>query len=173
MRMLTARQQWCDNITTPATETCKETVSNALNAALGSLEAQFGPNIDAWRWGAAHEAVFSHPLFGRIPVLRNLADIRIESDGGPFTVNRAQPHIASRNPSYASVHGPGYRAVYDLSDLSNSLFATATGQSGNPLSPQYADSTRAWRDGQYIKIPQTREDALEQTMGITTLTPAR
>lgn len=173
MRMLTAKQQWCDDVTTPAPETCGETVSNALNAALASLEAQFGSDIDAWRWGAAHKAVFSHPLFGRIPVLRTLADIRIESDGGPFTVNRAQPRIASRNATFASVHGPGYRAVYDLSDLSNSLFATATGQSGNPLSPRYADSTRAWRDGQYIKIPQTREEALEQTMGITTLTPAR
>lgn len=173
LRMLTAGQQWCDNVTTSAKETCGETISSALNAALASLEAQFGSDIDTWRWGAAHKAVFRHPLFGRIPLLRNLADIRIESDGGPFTVNRGQPRISSRNASFANVHGPGYRAVYDLSDLSKSLFATATGQSGNPLSPRYADSTRAWRDGQYIKIPQTREDALEQTMGITTLTPAK
>ena len=173
MRMLKTKPHWCDDIATPALETCGQTVSNALNAALTALEAQFGPDIDTWRWGIAHRAVFSHPLFGRIPVLRTLADIRIESDGGPFTVNRAQPRLASRSTPFESVHGPGYRAVYDLSDLSNSLFATATGQSGNPLSSQYADRTRAWRDGQYINIPQTRKDALEQTMGITTLTPAR
>ena len=106
-------------------------------------------------------------------MLRDLADIRIESGGGPFTVNRAQPRINSRKDPFASVHGPGYRAIYDLSDLSGSMFAVATGQSGNPLSSRYADTTRAWRDGKYIKIPQTRRGALEQTMGITILAPVK
>jgi len=172
-RMLTSRRKWCDNVTTQKTETCQETVSAALDTALDSLDSRFGPDVSDWRWGAAHQAVFSHPLFGRIPVLRNLADIRIESGGGPFTVNRAQPHINSRKNPFASVHGPGYRAIYDLSDLSQSMFAVATGQSGNPLSSHYADTTRAWRDGEYIKILQTRQGALEQTMGITTLAPAK
>ena len=172
-RMLSSRRKWCDNVTTPKTETCDEIVSSALDTTLNSLEARFGPEVSDWRWGAAHQAVFSHPLFGRIPVLRQLADIRIESDGGPFTVNRAQPRINSRKDPFASVHGPGFRAIYDLSDLSRSMFAVATGQSGNPLSSHYADTTRAWRNGTYIKIPQTRQVALEQTLGITTLTPVK
>lgn len=172
-RMLTSRRKWCDNVTTPKTETCEEVVSAAFDTALDSLESRFGPDLSDWRWGAAHQAVFSHPLFGRVPVLRDLADIRIESGGGPFTVNRAQPRINSRKDPFASVHGPGYRAIYDLSDLSGSMFAVATGQSGNPLSSRYADTTRAWRDGKYIKIPQTRRGALEQTMGITILAPVK
>ena len=173
LRMLTDRQTWCDNVTTLRQEACSDVVSTALDTALASLERQFGPDIAAWRWGAAHEAVFSHALLGRIPVLRHLADIRIESGGGPFTVNRAQPRLSPGSILFPSVHGPGYRAVYDLSDLSKSLFATATGQSGNLLSRRYADNTRAWRDGKYIKIPQSRKDALEHTLGITKLTPAR
>lgn len=172
LHLLSNSPKWCDNVDTPKTETCSEIVSAALISALSSLEADFGTDINRWRWGAAHEAVFSHPIFTRIPVLNRFADIRVESGGGPFTVNRAQPRITDRNQPFASVHGPGYRAIYDLSNLENSLFATATGQSGNPLSARYADNTEAWRDGRYLKIPQTRADALKQAMGTTKLIPA-
>ena len=173
LNMLTARPAWCDDVTTKATESCREIVSRALDSAGLSLADKYGSDMADWRWGKAHQAVFSHPLFGRIPVIKLLSDIRIEADGGPYTVNRAQSRIGDTKSPFASVHGPGYRAVYDLADLANSRFATATGQSGNPLSPFYANTTRDWRDGIYIKIPQTREDAIKGTMGITRLTPAR
>jgi penicillin G amidase len=173
LHMLSNSPRWCDNIQTGETESCSDIVSAAMTAALASLDDKFGTDMQKWRWGAAHEAVFSHPLFGRISVLNRLSDIRIESDGGPFTVNRAQPRITNAKQPFASVHGPGYRAIYDLSNLANSLFATATGQSGNPFSPRYADNTWAWRDGRYLKIPQTRADALKDAMGKTILTPAR
>ena len=172
IRMLTEKKNWCDDISTPLVETCRNAVASALDRTLASLKTKYGQDKRGWRWGAAHQAHFRHPLFGRVPVLRDLADIRIESDGGPFTVNRAQPRITDPQQPFANVHGPGYRAIYDLSNLANSEFAIATGQSGNPLSPRYADSTRAWRDGKYIKIPQTRADAIKDTLGITRLKPA-
>lgn len=173
LHMLSHSPLWCDNTETEKAESCSETVSAAMTSALASLDDKFGNDFQKWRWGTAHEAVFSHPIFGRIPFLNRLADIRIESDGGPFTVNRAQPRITNPKRPFASVHGPGYRAIYDLSNLANSLFATATGQSGNPLSARYANNTRAWRDGEYLKIPQTRSDALKHTMGTTKLIPAK
>ena len=36
---------------------------------------------------------------------------------GPYTVNRAQPRVSNVKAPFASVHGPGYRAIYDLADL--------------------------------------------------------
>lgn len=170
--MLTNRHAWCDDTQTPESESCVSVVTAALSDAIASLDKRYGTDIDNWRWGKAHEAVFSHPLFTRIPILRHLADIRVESPGGPFTVNRAQPRISNTKQPFASVHGPGYRAIYDLADLGNSLFATATGRSGNPFSAFYADNTSAWRDGKYIKIAQNRADALKQAMGTTKLVPA-
>ncbi|CAN0487412.1 unnamed protein product, partial [Laminaria digitata] len=171
--MLTTRTAWCDDVTTEQPESCRETVTRALDIAIETLEAEHGGDMDDWRWGKAHRAVFSHPLFGRIPVVKLLSDIRIESDGGPYTVNRAQSRVGNSKAPFASVHGPGYRVVYDLADLANSRFATATGQSGNPLSPFYANTTQDWRDGKYIKIPQTRSDATQEMLGITRLTPAK
>ena len=171
IHMLTSKQSWCDNIETPRAESCTDVVSGAFNAAISTLMDMYGNDFQRWRWGEAHQATFSHSLFGRIPVLRSLADIRIESDGGAYTVNRAQPRLTDPKNPFASIHGPGYRAIYDLADLDASLFATATGQSGNMLSPYYSNNTEAWRDGKYIKIPQSRADAVKGAIGILTLTP--
>ena len=168
--MLTRRPDWCDDVGTPARETCAQTVTASFRRAVSALRERYGDDHMDWQWGKAHRATFAHPLFGRIPVLRELADIRVESDGGAFTVNRAQPRLSGPEP-FASVHGPGYRAIYDLSNLSESLYATATGQSGNFLSPYYADNTEAWRDGKYIKIPQSRTEALKGSLGILKLLP--
>jgi penicillin amidase len=121
-----------------------------------------------WRWGTAHVARFRHPLFGWIPVLRDISDIAVEVDGGAYTINRAQTRIGSDEQPYADVHGPGLRAIYDLADLANSRFAIATGQSGNLLSPDYRNATQAWRDGLYIRIVTPRDDA----RGRLTLVPA-
>lgn len=171
VHMLTRKQRWCDNVDTPPTESCRDVVSGAFDKAISRLTELYGDDFRSWTWGTAHEATFKHPLFGRIPVLRSVADIRIESDGGAYTVNRAQPRLTDPNNPFASVHGPGYRAVYDLANLDASLFATATGQSGNLLSRYYANNTEAWRDGKFINIPQSREDAVKGAIGVLTLTP--
>ena len=143
---------WCDDVATPPRETCPEIVGEALDDALAELRARFGGNAADWRWGEAHYAHFRHSLFGWMPVLRRLADIRIPADGGAFTVNRGQHRAARDDTPYASVHGAGYRAVYDLADLDRSLFAQATGQSGHLTSPNYRDLTPLWRDGEFLTL---------------------
>ena len=171
--MLTRRQTWCDDVGTRAAETCDDIVTRSFETAISALSEKYGNDHERWLWGKAHQATFAHPIFGRIPVLRHLSDIRIDSGGGAYTVNRAQPRLTDPQNPFASIHGPGYRAIYDLSDLNASLFATATGQSGNMLSAYYDDNIEAWRDGQYIKIPKSREDALQGAIGVLTLTPAQ
>jgi penicillin amidase len=54
--------------------------------------------------------------------------------------------------SFESVHGPAFRAVYDLADLDHSLFVVAPGQSGNLLSSHAGDFLRRWRDGVTIML---------------------
>ena len=151
--VLRGDRTWCDDTTTETRETCPEQLAAALDQALAGLAENYGEDIQAWRWGEAHYAHFRHPMLGWIPVLNRIGDIRVPAAGGAFTVNRAQNRISDRRNPYASVHGPGYRAVYDLGDLDRSLFMTATGQSGNPLSSHYRDLTPLWADGRYIRIP--------------------
>lgn len=170
-RALTQRRMWCDDVTTGETESCGEIIERALSEAVAELRDQYGGDLAGWRWGDAHYARFRHVPFGWIPVINRLFDIRISSDGGAYTVNRAQMRIGSRQAPYASVHGPGFRAIYDLSNLDNSRFIQATGQSGNFLSSRFADLNERWRNGRYLRIRRSREAALEGATGSLSLRP--
>ena len=163
---------WCDNVRTPARENCRETVGNALDYALSELRAWFGDDPADWRWGDAHYAHFRHPVFGWLPVIDRLADIRIPVDGGAFTVNRGQHRSEYGGAPYASVHGAGYRAVYDLADLDRSLFIQATGQSGHFTSPHYRDLTPLWRDGIFLSLGPMAANS-GQAASLLTLVPRR
>ncbi len=172
-RALTERTAWCDDTTTEQTETCDQILERSLERALDDLGKRYGDDPADWRWGKAHRAQFSHPLLGQVPVVRELADIVIESDGGGFTVNRGQHWTASESEPFTNRHGPVFRAVYDLSRLDQSRFIQPTGQSGNLLSPNYSDFIERWRDGGYVRIPSARAEALDEAVGILKLVPAK
>lgn len=132
---------WCEG-------DCGPMLAEALRAATGSLAAAHGPQPDDWLWGRAHQAVFSHPLLGTLPVLGRLTTSRIVQPGDDTTVYRG----GMRGDSWASVHGAGYRGVYDLDDLDRSLFALTPGQSGNPFRRTATSLMIRWRDNTSIAI---------------------
>jgi len=152
-RVLSDGQAWCDDVATGPAEDCQTQLVAALESALNTLALRFPKAIGQLRWGDAHRAKFNHPVLSRIPVLGGLFAYTVESDGGSYTVNRGGVSFASASGDlFEDVHGPGYRAVYDLANLDNSRFMIATGQSGNPLSPNYGDLVTRWRDGAYLKL---------------------
>jgi penicillin amidase len=167
--VLEDRPVWCDDITTQGVEDCARQLETALDAALEMLSDRFGRDAGAWRWGDAHRAEFDHLMFGRVPVLRDFTNLDVATDGGFYTVNRGAGALGDPEQPFAHIHGAGFRAVYDLSDLSRSLFIIATGQSGNPLSPHYGDLLETWRDGGWIRLGQSRETLEREAVGRLTL----
>ena len=143
---------WCDDVATPAVETCPERIWLAFDRAVDDIAAGYGSEPAKWRWGMAHRARFAHPLFGRIPILRELLDPSIETGGGNDTISRGTAVRTDSPLAFAHVHGAGVRAIFDLDDPDGSRFMIATGQSGNPLSPHYADLMSRWRDGEFLTI---------------------
>jgi penicillin amidase len=143
---------WCDDTRTPEIETCQTQIDKAWRAALDKLAAAYGRNPADWRWGDAHQARFSHPMFDRIPILRDLVHDPIAADGDDTTINRATPRVDFDSVVFPDVHGAGLRAVFDLADLARSRFIIAGGQSGNPLSAHYRDFVERWRDGRSIEL---------------------
>ena len=143
---------WCDRPGRPHSRSCSELLRASLEVTVSELAARHGDDPAAWRWGEAHRAALSHPLFARIPGLRSLFAIGTPADGDGFTLNQGGSPITDEDTPFADVHGPGLRAVYDLADLDQSLFMIATGESGNPLSPYYQDLVRPWRDGSMIAL---------------------
>ena len=162
---------WCDVIQSAAVETCTDVSRQALDQALLELTETYGPNLESWRWGDAHQATHDHPVMGEVPLLRYFVNIRQSTSGGDTTLLRGRTKGSGDNP-YLNVHGGGYRGVYDFADPDSSVFITATGQSGHPLSRHYDDLAELWRRGEYIPMTLDPELARAAAVGITTLTPA-
>jgi penicillin amidase len=144
---------WCDDVSTPAQETCASILEAALVRALEDLRQRFGPDMSRWRWGDAHIARFRNRALSSLPLIGSFAHIEIATDGDTFTLNRGTTRRFSRRNPFAHGHGATLRAIYDFADLDRSLFIQPTGQSGNPLSPHYRDLIQTWRDGGYLTIP--------------------
>lgn len=171
MRILRDRPDWCDNPRTPARETCDDAIAAALDRALDWIARRQGADIDAWQWGLEHPVAHRHPFFDAIPLLRDVASVRFPSDGGGQTLNRATPSFRGPRP-FEAVHGAGYRAVYDFSDLDNSRFAIPLGQSGNMLSHWSTSFVESWKALRYVEIAGTRAELVRGAVGIITLNPA-
>jgi penicillin amidase len=156
-RVLHDQPHWCDRRATKPVETCDALLAASLGETLDQLAQSFGTDdVMVWQWGARHVARFRHPIFGGLPILSTISDLQIPSDGGDFTVNRGATRPGRDRAPHAHIHGPGYRAVYDLKTPGNSTYVIATGQSGNPLSKHYRDFLKTWRDVGYIRLNATK-----------------
>ena len=161
---------WCDVARSTAVETCVEMARRALDDALLELSEAYGPRLESWRWGDAHQAVHRHQTLGDIPVLGQLVNITQSTAGGDDTLMRGQTPASGPEP-YRNTHAAGFRAVYDFSDPDSSVFIIATGQSGHPMSRYYDDQSVLWRRGEYIPMSLDANLARAGSIGSTRLTP--
>ena len=151
------QSRWCDDVRTPAVETCAVQLAVSLDAALADLSRRYGSDMNAWRWGDAHRARHEHRPFGKQPILARIFDIAAPSSGDAYTVNVGQHHLYDEAEPFANRHAASLRAIYDLSDPEKSLFIHSGGQSGNRLSAHYKDFTEAWAAGEYIPMITDRK----------------
>ncbi|MFL1462710.1 penicillin acylase family protein [Roseococcus sp. DSY-14] len=128
-----ARAFWCAG-------DCRAPAALALGEAVAALQARFGPDPAAWRWGDAHLARFEHPVLRFLPGLGRLARLEAPVDGDNDTVRRE----GMRGEGYIAVHGAGLRFAADLSAEGAVRMEVATGQSGHPLSRHWGDMLGAW-----------------------------
>lgn len=161
---------WCDIIQSAAVETCPELARIALDEALLRLKEQHGDATESWRWGDEHQATHDHPVLGEVPILRHFVNLRQSTSGDGDTLMRGVTKGTEPDP-FLNVHGAGYRGVYDFADPDSSVFITATGQSGHPLSRYYDDLGELWRRGEYIPMSLDPALARAAAVGITQLVP--
>jgi penicillin G amidase len=161
---------WCDVVQSAVVESCTDLSRIALDEALLGLTERYGPNVESWRWGDAHQATHDHPVLGDVAVLRYFVNIRQSTSGDDNTLLRGKTRGDGPNP-FLNVHGAGYRGVYDFADPDSSVFITSTGQSGHPLSRFYDDLGEAWRRGDYVPMSLDRDLARAAAVGVTVLSP--
>lgn len=163
--------RWCDVMQSAATESCTDIARMSLDDALLELSERYGPKVESWRWGDAHQATHDHPVLGRMPILKWIVNIRQSTSGGDHTLDRGLTKGSGPDP-YLNVNGAGYRGVYDFGDPDSSVFIISTGQSGHPLSRHYDDLSALWRRGEYVPMSLDPELARAAATGITRLEPA-
>jgi penicillin amidase len=110
-------------------------------------------------------------VLGEVPFLSWFVNIRQSTSGGDDTLMRGRTKGTDPDP-FLNVHGAGYRGVYDFADPDSSVFVTATGQSGHPLSRHYDDLGELWRRGEYIPMSLDPDLAHAAATGVMVLTPA-
>lgn len=164
---------WCDDVTTPAVETCPERAGLALERAQGALRERYGGDWRRWRWGEAHPAVIGHRPFEESGLLRPLFSLLLPVGGDSSTVNVAHWGATRADILFGAVHAAGYRGIYDLGDPSRSRWIAATGQSGHPLSRHYRDLARLWHQGAYLPIEASPRSEMDLSGRVLTLTPGQ
>ena len=141
-----AGSSWCGG-------DCAPLLATALDEATRELSGRYGSDPARWRWGDAHQAVFGHPILGRLPVIGPWLTARVEQPGGNETLFRG----GMAPGTFDAVHGAEYRGVYDLADPDRSVFVAVPGQSGNPLSGHAWDMLGRWLRGDGLQLgPKAR-----------------
>jgi penicillin G amidase len=142
-------------------QTCAEVLALSLEATLDDLTRKYGKDITAWKWGSAHNARSEHRPFSKVGALASVFDIRVPTPGDTYTVNVGRFSMRDEQEPFVNRHAASLRAIYDLSNLENSVFMHSTGQSGHVMSPLYRNLSERWADVKYLPM-QTRRDAVEK-----------
>lgn len=142
-----------------------EEIADALAGAVRRLKDLRGDDPEAWAWGQVRPLIFLHSLGVRKPLGRifNLGPIPWGGDAN--TVSQAAVNL--QQPSMSPGIIASLRMVVDVGAWGNSRFVLPGGQSGNPLSPHYADQLPLWIRGEGIPIPWSIgevEQAMKQTL---------
>jgi penicillin G amidase len=145
---------WCPDDGGSNKGRCRGILWRSLANATSQIADRYGDDVGKWRWGDAHTARFANPLLDQVPFLGDWLFEPLETDGDDYTLNRGTPSIdyEADEPVFPHVHGASMRAVFDFSNLENSRFMIAGGQSGNPFSPHYRDLLVRWRDHRYVTM---------------------
>jgi penicillin amidase len=163
--------RWCDDITTPAVETCAEMKTRALELALADLKKRLGPDRAKWRWDALHFVRAVHRPFSNVPQIARFFELDAPISGDSNTVDVAGYSIEDDDAPFVDRHGPSLREIIDFGDLENSRFIQSTGQSGNRLSPFYANLFDRWRAVGSVPMQMQRETVEKGAVGTLRLTP--
>jgi penicillin amidase len=168
---LTGDGSWCKDRAAGRDKSCRDVIAEALDRAWDEIDRRQGGDPRRWRWGEPHAAALRHLPFAHVPVLRTLFNLGVPTGGDTYTVDVGTMDIADPETPFANIHGPGYRAIYDLDDLDRSLFMQSTGQSGNPLSPLYSSFVKPWAEVDFVPMSTQAQDATAGALGTLTLLP--
>jgi penicillin amidase len=145
-------------------------LDDALGAAVRRLAARHGPDPAGWAWGKVRPLTLLHPVGARKPLDRifNLGPFPWGGDQNTVAQCGADPLDPEANPPVIQ----SLRMIVDLGRFEDSRWVLPGGQSGNPLSPHYADQLPLWQHGDGVPIPFSEAEVSAASKRRLSLLPA-
>ena len=104
-------------------------------------------DLSKWQYGQAHPVDIEHPIYSMVPWLGKLLGAKTGTGVLP------QSGDTSTVKQVGRTFGPSERFTADFSNLDASTLNIVMGQSGNPLSPWFADQWPYWYGGTTFALP--------------------
>jgi acyl-homoserine-lactone acylase len=153
-----------DDIRTPQKEDKPTILARSLAAAISAGDSQLGGDHRAWQWGKLHSYTWKNA---------NGQTVRgpVAAGGDHTTLNTA---AFAWGQDFSTTRAPSMRFIVDFGQSEPLMGQNGTGQSGNPVSPNYLNGIDAWLKGQYIGLPMQPQN-FDRVYGKTrlTLTPGK
>ena len=153
-----------DDARTPQKEDKPAILARSLAAAITAGDSQLGGDHKAWQWGKLHRYEWKNA---------NGQTVRgpIAAGGDHTTLNTA---AFAWGQDFNTTRAPSMRFIVDFGQSEPLMGQNGTGQSGNPVSPNYLNGIDPWLKGQYIGLPMQPQN-FDRVYGKTrlTLTPGK
>ena len=149
-----AESPWYTDAATGRRRTKEELIETALTLAVHRMRRDVNPTPRKWAWGRIHQIRYSHTL-GSAPILGWLFNRGPYPVGGDGTTPNQTAFMPELPPGLVQVQA-SYRQILDVGNWDAALSVTASGQSGHPVSRNYADQIPMWLEGAYHKMPWSR-----------------
>ena len=146
---------WYADAASGRRRTREELIETALKLAVVRLRRDVNPTPRKWAWGRMHQIRYSHTL-GSAPILGWLFNRGPYPIGGDGTTPNQTAYMPELPPGLVQVQA-SYRQILDVGNWDAAQSVTASGQSGHPVSRNYADQIPMWLEGAYHKMPWSRE----------------
>nr|BFD40051.1 penicillin acylase family protein [Pseudomonas sp. FFPRI_1] len=134
-------------------------IAHSLAAAVSAGEQLMGGDRKAWQWGKLHSYRWSN---SNGQALRG----PLQAGGDHNTINSAGYHWGQ---DFAISHTPTLRFIVDFALSEPLMGLNSSGQSSNPVSPNYANGIDGWLKAQYLSFPMQPQN-FERSYGKTRLT---
>ena len=142
---------------------------DALAEAITTLRERFGDAPEAWTWGQIRPLMLNHRFGDKKPLNRVFNVGPLPGYGDGTTVNQAG--FEFWQPLRHSTVTAHLRSVIEIGNWGASRFVLLGGQSGNPLSPHYADLVPLHQRGEGVPIHWDDAAVAQHAVATLTLVP--
>ena len=153
-----------DDTRTPQKEDKAVILARSLAAAITAGDSLLGADHKAWQWGKLHRYEWKNA---------SGQSVRgpLAAGGDHTTLNTA---AFAWGEDFNTTLAPSMRFIVDFGQAEPLMGQNATGQSGNPASPNYLNSIDPWLKGQYMSLPMQPQN-FDKVYGKArlTLTPGK